>query len=222
MVKVHPSEGQEQIPGASTLHAPAVRVQYNKGGEACFVQMAAVAWELAMPRTRLHQRRGYACLWGLPAPCLSLPDWAATLPACCRTWKRIEDHIGTKTAVQIRSHAQKFFSKLEKEQAAGAKGAAHLFSIRAGSDVLHLQHLPACLLLVEGKRALSSTCTSCSVVACCLTHFIWWGPLPGMALLILLLHLHTLGCRPGRPEHPPSAPQAQALAPLSAQGVWAH
>ena len=31
------------------------------------------------------------------------------------------EHIGTKTAVQIRSHAQKFFSKLEKEQAAGAK-----------------------------------------------------------------------------------------------------
>ncbi|XVF33068.1 hypothetical protein REPUB_Repub17cG0136600 [Reevesia pubescens] len=38
-----------------------------------------------------------------------------------RAWQRIEEHIGTKTAVQIRSHAQKFFSKLEKE--ALAKGA---------------------------------------------------------------------------------------------------
>ncbi|KAJ8748441.1 hypothetical protein K2173_003336 [Erythroxylum novogranatense] len=37
-----------------------------------------------------------------------------------RAWQRIEEHIGTKTAVQIRSHAQKFFSKLEKE--ATAKG----------------------------------------------------------------------------------------------------
>ncbi|KAJ0846471.1 putative transcription factor MYB-HB-like family [Helianthus annuus] len=37
-----------------------------------------------------------------------------------RAWQRIEEHIGTKTAVQIRSHAQKFFTKLEKE--AGAKG----------------------------------------------------------------------------------------------------
>ena len=34
-----------------------------------------------------------------------------------RQWRKIEEHIGTKTAVQIRSHAQKFFSKLEKEAA---------------------------------------------------------------------------------------------------------
>ncbi|XP_073002333.1 protein CCA1-like isoform X3 [Typha latifolia] len=37
-----------------------------------------------------------------------------------RAWQRIQEHIGTKSAVQIRSHAQKFFSKLEKE--ALAKG----------------------------------------------------------------------------------------------------
>ena len=32
-----------------------------------------------------------------------------------RAWKKIEEHIGTKSAVQIRSHAQKFFSKLQRE-----------------------------------------------------------------------------------------------------------
>lgn len=36
-----------------------------------------------------------------------------------RAWRRIEEHIGTKTAVQIRSHAQKFFSKLEREASIG-------------------------------------------------------------------------------------------------------
>jgi hypothetical protein len=29
------------------------------------------------------------------------------------------EHIGTKTAVQIRSHAQKFFTKLEKKKESG-------------------------------------------------------------------------------------------------------
>ncbi|XP_017244396.1 protein REVEILLE 1 [Daucus carota subsp. sativus] len=32
-----------------------------------------------------------------------------------RAWRHIEEHVGTKTAVQIRSHAQKFFSKVSRE-----------------------------------------------------------------------------------------------------------
>ncbi|XP_057500531.1 protein REVEILLE 1-like [Actinidia eriantha] len=32
-----------------------------------------------------------------------------------RAWRRIEDHVGSKTAVQIRSHAQKYFSKVVRE-----------------------------------------------------------------------------------------------------------
>ncbi|KAL3845068.1 hypothetical protein ACJIZ3_002471 [Penstemon smallii] len=32
-----------------------------------------------------------------------------------RAWRKIEEHLGTKTAIQIRSHAQKFFSKVVRE-----------------------------------------------------------------------------------------------------------
>ncbi|KAL8200277.1 hypothetical protein R6Q57_011616 [Mikania cordata] len=39
-----------------------------------------------------------------------------------RAWRRIEEHVGTKTAVQIRSHAQKFFSKVVRESNSGDAG----------------------------------------------------------------------------------------------------
>ncbi len=41
-----------------------------------------------------------------------------------RAWRRIEEHIGTKTAVQIRSHAQKFFSKVERDHQVAAAATA--------------------------------------------------------------------------------------------------
>lgn len=40
-----------------------------------------------------------------------------------RGWRQIEEHIGTKTAVQIRSHAQKFFSKVVREHDGSAESS---------------------------------------------------------------------------------------------------
>ncbi|CAN4078421.1 unnamed protein product [Withania somnifera] len=41
-----------------------------------------------------------------------------------RAWRRIEEHVSTKTAVQIRSHAQKFFSKVVRESNNGDSSSA--------------------------------------------------------------------------------------------------
>lgn len=32
-----------------------------------------------------------------------------------KQWVKVEQHIGTRSGAQIRSHAQKFFNRLEKE-----------------------------------------------------------------------------------------------------------
>jgi SHAQKYF class myb-like DNA-binding protein len=31
-----------------------------------------------------------------------------------KEWKKVQEHVGTRTSTQARSHAQKFFNKLEK------------------------------------------------------------------------------------------------------------
>jgi SHAQKYF class myb-like DNA-binding protein len=33
-----------------------------------------------------------------------------------KEWKRVQEHVGTRTSTQARSHAQKFFNKLEKRE----------------------------------------------------------------------------------------------------------
>ncbi|KAG4380676.1 hypothetical protein GLYMA_16G217700v4 [Glycine max] len=46
-----------------------------------------------------------------------------------RGWRQIEEHIGTKNAVQIRSHAQKFFSKVVRESEGSAESSIQPINI---------------------------------------------------------------------------------------------
>jgi SHAQKYF class myb-like DNA-binding protein len=32
-----------------------------------------------------------------------------------KNWKKVEEHVSTRTGAQIRSHAQKFFNRIQKE-----------------------------------------------------------------------------------------------------------
>ncbi|XP_011086968.1 protein REVEILLE 2 isoform X1 [Sesamum indicum] len=40
-----------------------------------------------------------------------------------RAWRHIEEYVGTKTAIQIRSHAQKFFAKVTRDSSMDAEGS---------------------------------------------------------------------------------------------------
>ena len=56
-----------------------------------------------------------------------------------REWKHVARHVGTRSSAQIRSHAQKYFSKLDREMKAGIHG---------GAAELHGTHV----LLGRGKK----------------------------------------------------------------------
>ena len=38
-----------------------------------------------------------------------------------KDWRRIEEYIGTRSCAQIRSHAQKYFNRLQRDLAKGIK-----------------------------------------------------------------------------------------------------
>ncbi|KAL1541920.1 ER-phagy receptor 1, variant 2 [Salvia divinorum] len=46
-----------------------------------------------------------------------------------RAWRQIEEHVGSKTAIQIRSHAQKFFAKVTRDSSADAEGSSGSIAI---------------------------------------------------------------------------------------------
>ena len=99
------------------------------------------AWRVDAGRTgrRLMQRRHRSCTC-TPRCC----QWPPQLTAPPRPLRCLAGHVKTKTAVQIRSHAQKFFSKLEKQQKAVQAGLAPTIGERLGGRC-RLGRLWACV-----------------------------------------------------------------------------
>ncbi|KAL3824951.1 hypothetical protein ACJIZ3_020980 [Penstemon smallii] len=46
-----------------------------------------------------------------------------------RAWRQIEEHVGTKTTIQIRSHAQKFFAKVTRDSSFDDEGSLNPIEI---------------------------------------------------------------------------------------------
>lgn len=67
------------------------------------------------------------------------------------------EHIGTKTAIQIRSHAQKFFTKLERGLVASpselGKAAADI-----PMDLSHTQRVPAAVRCMSRMKGVHVRC----------------------------------------------------------------
>ena len=61
-----------------------------------------------------------------------------------REWKKVAERITTRTAAQIRSHAQKYFKKLESTGEDAARPAPTQTSRSASPNVLHPRFAPTC------------------------------------------------------------------------------
>ena len=72
-----------------------------------------------------------------------------------KNWKKVEEHIGTRSGAQIRSHAQKFFKRLEREykkKAAANAKAEELPENRIRSDSFATQFTAECMSDEEEKE----------------------------------------------------------------------
>jgi hypothetical protein len=56
-----------------------------------------------------------------------------------RNWKLIEKHVRTRTGTQIRSHAQKFFIRLEREYTAKMKQDQKGGLLRGSDPLKHIE-----------------------------------------------------------------------------------
>ena len=61
-----------------------------------------------------------------------------------KNWKKVQQHVETRTSTQARSHAQKFFVKLARKK-------VDLLKFLEGLDINNLHNIPSELLEFEDE-----------------------------------------------------------------------
>ena len=56
-----------------------------------------------------------SAVFSLKGSFINFPVLPIAIKLYGKSWKHVEDYIGTRTSAQIRSHAQKYFSRIDKE-----------------------------------------------------------------------------------------------------------
>ncbi|KAL1224988.1 Protein REVEILLE 2 [Cardamine amara subsp. amara] len=79
-----------------------------------------------------------------------------------RAWRRIEEHVGTKTAVQIRSHAQKFFTKVARDFGVSSEQSIEIPPPRPKRKPMH--PYPRKLVIPDAKEMAYAELTGAKLV----------------------------------------------------------
>ncbi|VVB01610.1 unnamed protein product [Arabis nemorensis] len=79
-----------------------------------------------------------------------------------RAWRRIEEHVGTKTAVQIRSHAQKFFTKVARDCDVSSEKSIEIPPPRPKRKPMH--PYPRKLVIPDAKEMVYAELTGAKLV----------------------------------------------------------